>query len=113
MTPRDSELGFRMRRLPSIRTVSVTETVAGLHPVSFRCPRAEGARGSPGRDAHPTAVARTARTPAPLTHKDSRCLSCCSCCASCRRRFCSRRRCSSCSGGSRGRRDPVPDDIEI
>lgn len=49
--------------------------------------------------------------PAPPTHKDSRCLSCCSCCASCRRRFCSRRRCSSCSGGSRGRRDPAPDDI--
>lgn len=49
--------------------------------------------------------------PAPPTHKDSRCLSCCSCCASCRRLFCSRRRCSSCSGGSRGRRDPAPDDI--
>lgn len=41
------------------------------------------------------------------THKDSRCLSCCSCCASCRRRFCSRRRCSSCSGGSLSRRSPL------
>lgn len=96
-------------RLPDAATVAmavaVVGTVAGLPP-------AEKAGVSPGRDARPPVGCDPHRPrPAPPTHKDSRCLSCCSCCASCRRRFCSRRRCSSCSGGSRGRRDPDPDDI--
>lgn len=64
-------------------------------------PSLTGPRGAGHRERTPRGGARAART-----HKDSRCLSCCSCCASCRRRFCSRRRCSSCSADSRGRRAP-------
>lgn len=109
LTPRGSEFGFRTRQLPLPRS-----PWRGQWPASLPRPSAALTQREPGarQAATPTVGCGPHRPhPAPPTHKDSRCLSCCSCCASCRRRFCSRRRCSSCSGGSRGRRDPAPDDI--
>lgn len=102
-------------RLPdastAIATVAVAGTVAGLPPRVLPPPSSRGSRGLARPRRPPVGGGPHRPHPAQPTHKDSRCLSCCSCCASCRRRFCSRRRCSSCSGGSRGRRDPAPDDI--
>lgn len=117
--PRGSELGLRTRPPPpppppwwGHQPASLPRRAPGARQAATptRRLRPLQARPSPGPGFPGRTVPQSA-APAPPTHKDSRCLSCCSCCASCRRRFCSRRRCSSCSAGSRDRREPAPDDI--